>query len=64
MTRFRSQVREVVNRNTVVSLALEQGFNAFFPSMTGEWTSFCIARATACCARCNSRAAGRLIRST
>ena len=35
MTRFRSQVREVVNRNTVVSLALEQGFNAFLPVYDG-----------------------------
>jgi hypothetical protein len=35
MNRFRSQVREVVNRNTVVSLALEQGFNAFLPVYDG-----------------------------
>jgi hypothetical protein len=35
MTRFRSQVREVVNRNTVVRLALEQGFNAFLPVCDG-----------------------------
>ena len=31
MNRNRSQVREVVNRNMVVSLALEQDFNAFLP---------------------------------
>ena len=31
MSRYRSQVREVINRNTVVSLALDQGFNAFLP---------------------------------
>jgi hypothetical protein len=30
--RFRSQIREVINRNTVVTLALEQGFNAFLPT--------------------------------
>lgn len=35
MNRYRSQVREVVNRNTVVSLALEQGFNAFLPVYDG-----------------------------
>jgi hypothetical protein len=29
--RYRSQVREVINRNTVVSLALDEGFNAFLP---------------------------------
>jgi hypothetical protein len=33
--RFRSQVREVINRNTVVSLALEEGFNAFLPVYDG-----------------------------
>lgn len=32
---FRSQVREVINRNTVVSLALDQGFNAFLPVYDG-----------------------------
>ncbi|MCU1253676.1 MAG: hypothetical protein JWQ49_6705 [Edaphobacter sp.] len=31
MNRNRSQVREVINRNMVVSLALEQDFNAFLP---------------------------------
>ena len=31
MSRFRAQVREVINRNTVVSLAMAQGFNAFLP---------------------------------
>ncbi|MGA2890841.1 MAG: hypothetical protein ABSE51_22695 [Terracidiphilus sp.] len=35
MDRYRSQVSEVVNRNTVVSLALEQGFNAFLPVYDG-----------------------------
>jgi hypothetical protein len=35
MARFRSQVREVINRNTVVSLALEQGFNAYLPVYDG-----------------------------
>jgi hypothetical protein len=35
MNRYRSQVREVVNRNTVVSLALGQGFNAFLPAYDG-----------------------------
>lgn len=31
MSSYRSQVREVINRNTFVSLALHQGFNAFLP---------------------------------
>lgn len=35
MSRYRSQVREVINRNIVVSLALEQGFNAFVPVYDG-----------------------------
>ena len=35
MNRFRSQVKEVINRNVVVSLALEQGFNAFLPVCDG-----------------------------
>ncbi|CAN5405155.1 hypothetical protein BH10PSE6_BH10PSE6_08570 [soil metagenome] len=35
MSRDRSQVREVINRNTVISLALEQGFNAFLPVYDG-----------------------------
>jgi hypothetical protein len=35
MSRYRSQVREVINRNTVISLALEQGFNAFLPVYDG-----------------------------
>ncbi|WP_293678498.1 hypothetical protein [uncultured Phenylobacterium sp.] len=35
MSRYRAQVREVVNRNTVVSLALSQGFNAFLPVYDG-----------------------------
>lgn len=32
---YRRQVREVINPNTVVSLALEQGFNAFLPVYDG-----------------------------
>ncbi len=35
MSRYRSQVREVINRNVVVSLALQQGFNAFLPVYDG-----------------------------
>jgi hypothetical protein len=35
MSRYSSQVREVINRNTVVSLALEQGFDAFLPVYDG-----------------------------
>jgi hypothetical protein len=35
MSRYSSQVREVVNRNTVVSLALAQDFNVFLPSYDG-----------------------------
>jgi hypothetical protein len=35
MNRYRSQVREVINRNIVVSLALEQGFNAYLPVYDG-----------------------------
>ncbi len=35
MSRYGSQVREVINRNVVVSLALEQGFNAFLPVYDG-----------------------------
>jgi hypothetical protein len=35
MSRYRSQVRDVSNRNTVVSLALEQSFNAFLPVYDG-----------------------------
>lgn len=31
MSRYRAQIREVINRNVVVSLALEQSFNAFLP---------------------------------
>jgi len=33
--RFKSQVREVINRNTVVSLALGQSFNVFLPVYDG-----------------------------
>ena len=35
MSRYQSQVREAINRNTIVSLALEQGFNAFLPVYDG-----------------------------
>jgi len=35
VSRYRTQVREVINRNIVVSLALEQGFNAFLPVYDG-----------------------------
>ncbi len=35
MDRYRSQIREAINRNVVVSLALEQGFNAFLPVYDG-----------------------------
>jgi hypothetical protein len=35
MSRYRSQVSEVINRNTVVSLALKQGYNAFLPVYDG-----------------------------
>jgi hypothetical protein len=35
MSRYRSQVREVINRNTVASLALAQGFNVFLPVYDG-----------------------------
>src|ERR1700683_2567653 len=35
MSRYRSQVKEVINRNVVVSLALEKGFNAFLPVYDG-----------------------------
>jgi hypothetical protein len=35
MNRQHGQVREVINRNVVVSLALEQGFNVFLPVYDG-----------------------------
>lgn len=35
MSRFSAQVREVVNRNVFVSLALAQGYNAFLPVYDG-----------------------------
>ncbi len=35
MNRYRSQAREVINRNTVVSLAMDKGFNAFLPAYDG-----------------------------
>jgi hypothetical protein len=34
-SRYRSQVKEVINRNTVASLALAQGFNVFLPVYDG-----------------------------
>ena len=44
MSRYRSQIQEVINRNIVVSLALEQGFNAFLPVYDGGVTLSCTAR--------------------
>lgn len=35
MSRYRSQVREVINRNIVVSLVLDMGFNVFLPVYDG-----------------------------
>ena len=35
VSRYRTQVAEVINRNIVVSLALQQGFNAFLPVYDG-----------------------------
>ena len=35
MSRYQSQVREVINRNIIVSLAFEQGFNVFIPVYDG-----------------------------
>lgn len=35
MSRYRSQVREVINRNALVSLALEAGYNAYLPVYDG-----------------------------
>jgi hypothetical protein len=35
VSRYRSQVREVINRNALVTLALEHGFNAFLPVYDG-----------------------------
>jgi len=35
MDRYKGQVREVINRNTVITLALGQGFNAFLPVYDG-----------------------------
>jgi hypothetical protein len=35
MSRYKSQVREVINRNALVTLALENGFNAFLPVYDG-----------------------------
>lgn len=35
MSRYRSQIKEVMNRNIVVTLALQQGFNAFIPVYDG-----------------------------
>lgn len=35
MSRYRTQIQEVINRNIVVSLALKQGFNVFLPVYDG-----------------------------
>ena len=35
MSRYRSQIREVINRNALVSLALANGYNAFLPVYDG-----------------------------
>ncbi len=35
MSRFRTQVTEVINRNALVTLALERGYNAFLPVFDG-----------------------------
>lgn len=35
MSRYKSQVREVINRNALVSLALAKGYNAFLPVYDG-----------------------------
>jgi len=35
MSRYKSQVREVINRNALVSLALEAGYNAYLPVYDG-----------------------------
>jgi hypothetical protein len=35
MSRYRTQVREVINRNALVSSALEAGYNAFLPVYDG-----------------------------
>ena len=31
MSRYRAQIKEVINRNMLVSLALDKGYNAFLP---------------------------------
>ncbi len=35
MSRYKTQVREVINRNALVSLALEAGYNAYLPVYDG-----------------------------
>lgn len=35
MSKFKSQIQEVINRNALVSLALEHGYNAFLPVYDG-----------------------------
>lgn len=35
MSRYRSQIREVINRNSLVSLAVDNGYNAFLPVYDG-----------------------------
>lgn len=35
MSRYRTQIREVINRNALVTLALAKGYNAFLPVYDG-----------------------------
>lgn len=35
MSRYRTQIREVINRNALVSVALAKGYNAFLPVYDG-----------------------------
>lgn len=35
MSQYQSQIREVINRNALVSLALANGYNAFLPVYDG-----------------------------
>lgn len=35
MSRYRAQIREVINRNALVTLALAKGYNAFLPVYDG-----------------------------
>jgi len=58
MSKFRSQVREVINRNTVVSLALEQGFNAFLPVYDGGVDFILYRESDSRCGRSSSKVGG------